>query len=141
MPIKDASIYPPYWRQFSEYIRFERAASKCERCKVPNYAVIVWDRFGRWHLEDEIHGYNSDVGDHLFPDDWKASKVVLTVAHLDADGDVCRCQDETGFLCAKPDHVKAMCQRCHNRYDRPKRNVNAQKTLAGKKDAARGLFQ
>jgi hypothetical protein len=140
MPIKDASIYPPYWRQFSEYIRFVRAENKCEVCEMPNYWVKVVYKKGFQGIREFI-GENIDglifEGAAII----KQSKVVLTVAHLDADGDVCRCQDETGFLCAKPDHVKAMCQRCHNRYDRPKRNLNAQKTLAVKKDAARGLFQ
>lgn len=112
MPIKDQSIYPPYWKVFSKYIRFERADGKCEVCLAVNYA------------------------DH--PE--TGSKVVLTVAHLDADGDACRCQDETGFLCAKPSHCKAMCQRCHNRYDRPKRNLNAQRTLTDRKDAERRLL-
>lgn len=110
MPIKDASIYPKYWKQFSAYIRFERAGGKCEVCGVENYT----ERDG--------------------------SKIVLTVAHLDAEGDVCRCFDDAGFLCANPDHVKAMCQRDHNRYDRPKRNKNARLTAQTKADAARGLF-
>lgn len=30
MPIKDQSIYPPYWKQFSLYIRKERAGDECE---------------------------------------------------------------------------------------------------------------
>jgi 5-methylcytosine-specific restriction endonuclease McrA len=36
------------------------------------------------------------------------SKVVLTVAHL----------DHTPENCADPDNLKALCQRCHLRYDR-----------------------
>jgi 5-methylcytosine-specific restriction endonuclease McrA len=37
--------------------------------------------------------------------------VVLTVAHLDH-------QPEN---CADPENMKALCQRCHNRYDAPMR--------------------
>jgi 5-methylcytosine-specific restriction endonuclease McrA len=39
------------------------------------------------------------------------SRVVLTVAHLDH-------QPEN---CADPENMKALCQRCHNRYDAPMR--------------------
>ncbi len=142
MPIKDQTIYPPYWKQFSLYIRTTRSGGECEVCGVGNYLVGARDRFGTFHEENGIHSLNSEVGLHLFGDDFvfKMSRIVLTVAHLDAVGDVCRCQDETGFLCAKPDHVKAMCQLCHNRYDRPKRTLNSRSTNSAKKDAARGLF-
>jgi hypothetical protein len=142
MPVKDPTIYPRHWKQFSLYIRTERSGGKCEVCGVDNYAVGARDRFGEFRTESSIHSLNSDVGLHLFGDSFtfKMSRIVLTVAHLDAEGDICRCQDETGFLCANPDHVKAMCQKCHNSYDRPKRNKNAKITNEAKKDANRGLF-
>ncbi len=38
------------------------------------------------------------------------SRVVLTVAHLNHDPADCR-----------PENLRAMCQRCHNRYDAPHR--------------------
>lgn len=41
---------------------------------------------------------------------------MLTVAHLNATGGVCDCDP----LCIVPSHVKAMCQRCHLRYDMPR---------------------
>ncbi len=45
------------------------------------------------------------------------SRVVLTVAHLDHD---------PGHNA--PSNLRAMCQRCHNRYDMPHRRANARLT-------------
>ncbi|WP_202049821.1 hypothetical protein [Microvirga mediterraneensis] len=42
------------------------------------------------------------------------SKVVLTIAHMD--------QDETHN---DPANLRALCQRCHNAWDRPHRAINA----------------
>lgn len=50
------------------------------------------------------------------------SIVVLTVAHLDHQPENC----EDGNL-------RALCQRCHNRYDRPHRSKNAAATRRAKK--------
>ena len=46
-----------------------------------------------------------------------ARSVVLTVAHLDHD---------PGHNA--PDNLRAMCQRCHNRYDMPRRRAHARLT-------------
>lgn len=54
------------------------------------------------------------------------SKVILTVAHLDHNPGN---NDEA--------NLAALCQRCHNRYDAPKRARNAHKTRLQKKRAAR----
>ena len=47
---------------------------------------------------------------HGEPHPFTLSRVILTVAHL----------DHTPENCA-PENLKAMCQRCHNRYDAPTR--------------------
>jgi hypothetical protein len=44
-------------------------------------------------------------------------RVVLTIAHMD--------WDETH---ADPERCRALCQRCHNMWDAPRRAVNASKT-------------
>jgi hypothetical protein len=44
-------------------------------------------------------------------------KVVLTIAHMD--------HDETH---ADPERCRALCQRCHNKWDAPHRQKNAAKT-------------
>ena len=103
MPI-DYSRYAGNWHEFSKQIRFERAQNKCEWCGAEN------------------HKPHPDTG----------SFVVLTVAHLDARGDVCECEKETGEKCANPDHVKALCQRCHLTYDAERHKFNARRTRAAR---------
>lgn len=49
------------------------------------------------------------------------SKVVLTIAHMD--------HDETH---ADPERCRALCQRCHNKWDAPHRRVNAAHTRRAK---------
>lgn len=112
MLVKDKTIYPPYWKQFSEFIRFTRAEGYCEDCGIPN-------------------GFRRENG----------AVVVLTVAHLDHDGGPCECLARLGRKCAKPSHVAALCQKCHNTLDAPARRINAAATLATKLDGQRGLLK
>jgi hypothetical protein len=51
---------------------------------------------------------------------------VLTVAHL------CKCDP----LCKNPEHVKAMCQRCHLRVDTPLHVKHSAATRMRKKERA-----
>lgn len=98
-------LYPPNWRQFSWYIREVRAKGQCEctgECGL-HCGGSLWGSQRR--RCEERNGQ---------PAKWARGKVMLTVAHLNASGGPCRCNP----LCADPDHVKAMCQRCHLRYDR-----------------------
>lgn len=139
MPIKDPTIYPRHWEQFSLYIRTERSDGKCEVCGIENGAIGNRDFDGTWFYNPGYEAAKENGVGFYVTTGWK--KIVLTVAHLDAVGDICRCQDATGFLCANPAHVLAMCQRCHNRYDSPKRMGNAKLTNELKKDAARGLLE
>lgn len=143
-------IYPPYWRQFSEYIRFVRAGGKCERCGAPNGEIVE-----RGYLDagketpvwwDEGATYDARSGKFL---GWyrsyeivltRLSKIVLTVAHLDHRGGVCQCKRIFGVKCAKPSHVLALCQSCHLSLDRPKHLAVQAKNRALKKDAQRGLL-
>lgn len=143
MPIKDPTIYPANWKAFSREIREERSGGICENgCGARNGEIGRHDLNGKWWHEDSIESMNNGVGESLFglDFDWRMAKVVLTVAHLNAEGGICTCEAKTGKLCADPEHVLAMCQRCHNRYDAPKRRTNAANTLKTKKDAARPLF-
>ena len=137
----DKAKYPPYWAQFSRYIRFERADNKCEDCGAVNYAIGKKGIDGQWRDIDSIHGLNSDVGFALYPNfDLIGTKVILTVAHLDHEGGPCRCYAENGLKCARPDHVKALCQACHLQLDMPKHIANRRRTIAERNDAARGLL-
>lgn len=96
--------YPPYWKQFSEYIRFERAENRCEKCFAENYQ----------------------------PHPLTGSRVMLTVAHLDALGDICRCESADRRKCAKPAHVAALCQSCHLIYDIERHKFNRRRNAAAK---------
>lgn len=163
MPITDPSVYPPYWKQFSEYIRFDRAGGICEctgecgrnhltllyglgvagkRCTAINGQFGKIGRDGIWRPTDSIHALQSDDGLFLYPDfDFIGSKVVLTVAHLDFDGGICTCKKDTGFKCANPEHNLAMCQSCHLMMDKDTHIANAALSRQEKKDAARELFR
>lgn len=163
MPIKDPTIYPPEWKAFSCFIRYERAELRCEctgecgrehqtiiyglgtvvseRCTAMNGETGKIGRDGIWRNIDEMHGLNSDVGESLYNDeDIFGSKVVLTVAHLDADGGPCQCKATTGKKCATAEHVKGMCQACHLRYDMPHHQRNRAEGIAARKDESRGLL-
>lgn len=98
----DYKRYAPYWKQFSEYIRFTRAENRCEKCGAENYQ----------------------------PHPVTGSKVVLTVAHLDALDDVCDCEKFGGLKCAKPAHVLALCNRCHLVYDSERHKFNRRRNKA-----------
>ena len=101
----------PYWKQFSEYIRFDRANGKCEKCGIENGGI-------------------SKTG----------GIVCLTVAHLDFDGGVCQCKKIYGFKCAKPNHVLALCNSCHLEMDRPYHIAKRRENLTNRKDSERGLL-
>jgi hypothetical protein len=152
MPIKDMSIYPPYWKQFSEHIRFERAGNKCEQCTVPNGKYVARGYLDAdrkrpfWFDDDTGEVFCGMTGillgrarDYELNID-RETLIVLTVAHLDYDGGPCDCKQRTGLKCARRDHVLALCQRCHLAMDLPKHIANRQASLAEAKDAARGLF-
>lgn len=92
MPIKDASRYPKDWRAISLRIR-ARSGGQCE-CE------------GECGLHRTTPGPRRCIERNGEPARWAKGKVVLTVAHLNHQPEDCR--DE---------NLKAMCQRCHLRYD------------------------
>ena len=94
MPV-NLKRYPPYWKQFSRYIRWERAAGRCE-CS------------GQCGLHGGPNGNRRCEEVNHRPAKWAKGRVVLTTAHL------CSCDPP----CSHPTHVIAACQRCHLRIDR-----------------------
>lgn len=112
MPIRpeNRKRYPPNWKAISQRIRFERAGGRCEcegECGQNHYA----------EFDDPVYAeYDIDLPSrhcaalHGAPHPVTGKRVVLTVAHLDHTPE--NCDD---------DNLKAMCQRCHNRYDAPMR--------------------
>ena len=116
MPIRPENRrrYPKDWRLISERIRFERAGGRCECSGECGLDHGIAGRCNAWH------------GD---PHPATGSIVLLTVAHL----------DHTPENCAD-DNLRAMCQRCHNRYDMPMRRRGiAERTHAAR--AVGDLFQ
>ena len=120
MPIRESekARYPADWKAISATVRAE-AGNCCEWCRAPNGETIrrgitpdgvtVWRAFGWTAYEN---GLCADTGTEV-PDTTpdtvnyaKSVRIVLTVAHLDH-------QPEN---CAR-DNLKALCQRCHLRYD------------------------
>jgi hypothetical protein len=92
MPM-DLKDYPANWKVFSRWVRRVRAMGRCEcagECGAHSGCCRA--------RNNELH---PETG----------SLVILTVAHLWRG--ICHCETK----CANPDHVKAMCQACHLRYD------------------------
>lgn len=101
MPIRpeNRARYPKAWKVIRARI-MKRAENStgwpcCEHCGVANYAV----------------GYRKDDGEFVDTgvtgdDDRKYIQIILTVAHLDHTPENC-----------DPENLRALCQRCHNRYD------------------------
>ena len=115
---ENAARYPKNWKGVRARI-VERSRGRCE-CH------------GECGVDHDIQHQNF-VGDetdcdprctevHKTPALFFKGDVVLTVAHLDHKPE--NCDD---------DNLRAMCQRCHNRYDQPHRQANAAKTRAKKK--------
>lgn len=140
MPIKpeNRALYPADWPAIRERIR-ARAGDRCERCDVPN-RVTVW-RFadvafayyvtpddGAVHVADGIGGaVVGYVRASELPDPGYFVHIVCTCAHLH-DPNPANCSD---------DNLAFLCQRCHNRHDRPMRLENAKRTRVEK---ARRMF-
>lgn len=95
--------YPEGWKAFSRSIRIDRAGGRCE-CE------------GECGLHRTHPGPRRCIERHGEPATWARGIVILTTAHLNGPDGPCRCEP----LCADPAHVKAMCNRCHLRYDVPR---------------------
>lgn len=96
--------YPPNWRALSDHIRHVRANGRCECAG-----------------ECGLHRGRRCEEKHGQPAAWAKGKIILTVAHLDHVPENC--------LHA---NLKAMCQRCHLRYDREHHAETRKTTQAAK---------
>jgi hypothetical protein len=100
-------IYPPTWKTFSRFIRFERAQGQCECTGL-----------GLCGLHCTHPGPRRCVERDGQPARWARGRIVLTVAHL------CPCDPP----CVEEAHVAAMCQKCHCRTDIPLHRKHAAET-------------
>lgn len=114
MPIRpeNKARYPKDWPSISRRIRTMRAQNRCE---------CVGE------CGDDHHGRCTALNANPHP--ITKSHVVLTVAHLDHQPE--NCDD---------DNLKAMCQRCHNKYDAPMRRRGIEERARAKR-AISDLFQ
>lgn len=137
----DYKNYPSNWTEIRAAI-LERAEDKCERCGLPNYAVYRWDEDGKWECAAGSLYYDDfqyavsyaearEACDAV--NEWEEGapyKVcVLTISHQNhATGD------------NRPENLRALCQRCHNRDDGEYRAENRRrKREAAKVDKQPGL--
>jgi hypothetical protein len=133
MPIsaENKAKYGPCWPMISLEIR-ERSGQRCELCRVKNHDRVCRGRKGSKD-EDSYMTFNGDVfcastgaylGDYGFHDFAPGNMVdiVLTVAHMNHD--VTDMSEES---------LKALCQRCHLRYDLPHHLANSARTRASKR--------
>lgn len=113
MPIRpsERARYPKDWKAISSRIR-ERSGGQCE-C------------YGECGIPHTTPGPRRCAEQNGTPGKEMRGKVVLTVAHLDHQPENC----ENGNL-------RAMCQRCHLRYDLPHHQKNARATREAKKGPA-----
>lgn len=149
MPIKpeNRARYPKDWAEIRQRI-LARAGNACEQCGVENHALGGRDRDGTWHpalplgeklLRLEwpkpgteawcghdmgiIGGKRRIIGDRL-----RIIRIVLTIAHLDHTPENC-----------EESNLRALCQRCHLKYDHEHHMQNAHETRR-KRKAVGDLF-
>ena len=128
MPIRQSERhrYPKNWKQISHRIRFERAGGKCEWpfCEAPHGEVI-------FRLKADPEQWRDvNPGDLEEPDpNYRAVKVILTVAHLDHQPENC---DDTNLM--------ALCQLHDLRYDKDHHAKNSSATRHSRRNGGASLF-
>ena len=122
MPIKpeNRKRYPPDWQQIRREI-LTRANNECEFCRRPN-GVTVYVVDGGW-IDPKTGQLTDTRGEDegcVRMSEWPEGRfvfTVLTVAHLDH-------QPENN----DPENLRALCQRCHLRWDAKHHAAEARKT-------------
>lgn len=109
----DRRRYPEGWERVSLEVR-ERAGWRCE----------CHGECGSDHEREA--GKLRCTARHAAPHPITGSTVVLTVAHLWRGP--CAEHHAAGVKCDDPEHLAAMCQRCHLRYDLEHHVANARAT-------------
>jgi len=113
----DYSKYPQDWKKISAKIR-ERSGGRCE----------CYGECGLHQTNPGPRRCNEQNGSKAL---WANGKVILTTAHLNHDPMDCR-----------EENLKAMCQRCHLRYDSElhKKNRKRKKFLEEKDNKTRDMW-
>lgn len=115
----DYKKYHPDWKTVIRPAILERDFNCCKFCGVKNHSII--HRYGKgqeeWYYWPE--GMESEV---WTLDGKKATKVILTIAHLDHD------KTNNDY-----DNLAALCQKCHLGIDLKHHMANARETNRKKK--------
>jgi 5-methylcytosine-specific restriction endonuclease McrA len=119
MPVRpeNRDRYPADWPAIAAAIR-ARAGNRCEACGVRNQALGGRTRDGTFlpALPRDCSGRRPAPGEWAWcgrgfrTEHLRVIRIVLTVVHLNHQPEDCR-----------PENLRALCQRCHNRYDRAER--------------------
>lgn len=116
MPINYAE-YPPDWKERRARI-LERAGHRCEDCKLVNHSIITKaDRRNPSPAEWDMYNgmLRNDYSKAQAMRRMRFTQIILTIAHLDHDKDNWDVPD---------DRLRALCQRCHLKYDLPRHIEN-----------------
>jgi 5-methylcytosine-specific restriction endonuclease McrA len=123
MPIKpeNRDRYPANWGEIRAAI-LERAGDKCEFCGLANRLHGWRVPSGAFYTVDQIAGAYIPPDDEAALEDMLEAKpngmrIVLTIAHLDHTPEN-----------NDPANLRALCQRCHLRYDAQEHGKNAAAT-------------
>lgn len=111
----DYSKYPKNWKSEIRPRILDRANHSCEKCKVPNYELIIRGMIGENEVYQNMNGiiYNCTNGERIGEDyvgnlkKAREVKIVLTIAHLDHD--ITNNEDA---------NLRAYCQKCHINHDK-----------------------
>ena len=120
MPI-DYKNYPANWKTEIRPAILTRAFNHCEFCNIKNKLIVIRGEYGSREVYQDEDGFifNANTSEKIGADylgtvgDNPFVEIVLTVAHLDHD------TTNNDYS-----NLRALCQRCHNRYDRKNRNAN-----------------
>lgn len=132
MPIRpeNRARYPKEWKSISHNIRFERANGRCECLgECGDDHGIQNDAYG-FHIWADHRSHDDRCMAHHGEQHFETgSKVILTVAHLDHQP-----ENNDGS------NLKAMCQRCHNKYDGPMRRAGIKERAKKAKELKQPTF-
>jgi hypothetical protein len=147
MPVKPSNLvlYPggsltsAQWLEIRNEV-LEREGHRCKMCKAPDRTSILRVKapgFEHYVVLDTMMAHDAATGQELgkVPPGslpvGKATRVVLTIAHLDHD------PSNNGTPGNRP-NLAALCQRDHLRYDREHHAAERAKTLRARKEAEFG---
>ncbi len=121
MPV-DYSKYPPNWKAISLRIR-ERSGGQCE-CE------------GECGLHRTTPGPRRCCERNGQPAVFAKGRIILTVAHQGAPKPDGTPGDQRDKMDVRDENLKALCQRCHLRYDAKEHAENARETRRKKREAS-----